>query len=362
MKRLSFPSILPVQSKHAQVACFSATASQIAMIARIDRAGRNEDGVLSGFQRPQIASHIREIGEYLERPDAMLANPIILGFVSNAKITKSGNGTGVLSIDTSKGVPGWVVDGQQRFSALVESSRSDFQVPVSAFICKSEEELRRQFILINSTKPLSKGLIYEILTDVKDGMPRRHASRREAAQVTEVLNFRRGSPLYGMIKMGTSPGGMIQDTAMHRVINTSLSDGALRLYRGDEALLKSRGADLISEFFHAVKHVYVDAWKDHVPSTSRLLHGAGITALGYVMEYIHAATGATTRDEFVGPLVAIKPACAWTEGEWVFGNERRRWNSLQNLSVDYKLLSFHLVGEVKKALAKRVGGRRRVRG
>ncbi|MGY3228912.1 DGQHR domain-containing protein [Luteibacter sp. HA06] len=360
MKRLSFPSVIPTQSTSAQVACFVATASQIATFARIDRAGRNEDGLLSGFQRPQIATHIREIGDYLERSDAMLANPIIVGFVSHAKIARNKDGTGTLQVDLSAGAPGWIVDGQQRYSALMESSRGDFEVPVSAFICDSEEELRRQFILVNSTKPLSKGLIYELLPDI-NGLPKRYASRSEASAIAQKLNFKRGSSLAGMIKMGTNPDGIIQDTVIQKMLMTSLTDGALRLYRGDQKLLLTKGVDLISEFFHAVKFVYADAWTNHTPKTSRLIHGTGITALGYAMEYIHAATGATTRDEFIETLKAIRPACAWTDGEWTFGTEKRRWNSLQNLSADTKLLSFHIVHEIKKALAARAKGKGRVR-
>ena len=59
----------------------------------------------------------------------------------------------------------------------------------------------------------------------------------------------------------------------------SLSDGALRLYGGDSKLLHTKGVDLISEFFHAVKHVFHDAWNDHTPKTSRLVHGVGIISM-----------------------------------------------------------------------------------
>src|SRR3546814_3294773 len=62
--------------------------------------------------------------------------------------------------------------------------------------------------------------------------------------------------------------------------------------------------------------------------------------MGFVMEYLHSATGATKREQFIEPLTALRPATSWTEGEWELGTERRRWNSLQNLSADWKLLSF----------------------
>src|SRR3546814_6990380 len=110
----------------------------------------------------------------------------------SSDVCSSDLGTRELTVDISKGAPGWIVDGQQRFSALMEIGRRDFQVPVSAFICNTEEELRRQFILINNTKPLPKGLIYELLPKV-GGLPFRYESRAEAARLLETLHYKKGS-------------------------------------------------------------------------------------------------------------------------------------------------------------------------
>lgn len=347
--RLKFPALAPVQSRAAKVAFFVTTAADIARIARIDRLSRTKEGQPSGFQRPQIASHIREIGDYLARKDAILANPIVVGFVDGASIRKTKAGIHELVVDITNGAPGWIVDGQQRFSALMEIGHHEFQVPVSAFICETEEELRRQFILINNTKPLPKGLIYELLPNVS-GLPYRYESRAEAARMIESLNYKRGSSLRGMIYGQTNPHGVIRDTLLQRMLMNSLSDGALRLYRENPKLLHSKGVDLISEYFYAVRHVFHDAWDDHTPKTSRLVHGVGITAMGFVMEYIHSAIGATRREDFIAPLTALRSATAWTEGEWELGTERRRWNSLQNVSADWKLLSFYLVQQARDAI------------
>jgi DGQHR domain-containing protein len=359
MTRLNFQALVPKQAKSAKVAFFVTTADQIARIARIDRLSRTADGMPSGFQRPQIAGHIREIGDYLQREDAILANPIVLGFVQGASIKRVAGGHEVV-VDISKGPPGLVVDGQQRFSALMEIGRKGFEVPVSVFVCESEEELRRQFILINNTKPLSKGLIYELLPNVS-GLPHRFESRSEAAALVEALNYRRGSALRGLIHGQTNPHGVIRDTVVQRILMNSLSDGALRLYRSDARLLNSRGVELVSEFFHAVKHVFHDAWDGHTPKSSRLLHGVGMTAMGFVMEYIHASTGATRREQFIAPLTELRVATAWTDGEWELGTERRRWNGLQYVSADWKLLSFYLVRQVQQALEGPLSANNRVR-
>jgi len=349
---LRFDALVPEQSKRLKVFTFVSKASEIAEIARIERAGRDGRGALQGFQRPQIANHIREIRDYLEKPTAILPNAIIVAFTDMARLQPAKGVEGrlwQLSIDTSDGPPGWIVDGQQRFTALSEMEGRDFEVLVSGFLCKTEEELQKQFILINNTRPLPKALVYELLPQVDD-LPERMSNRSQAAIVTEALNYRAGSSLKGLIKQQTNPKGIIRDTVLQRVIMNSLSDGALRLYADDNKLLLNKGVTMMSEFFHAVQHVFADDWIGQTPKTSRLVHGAGIIALGYVMDYLNSVTGATTRDEFVQGLRLLKSKTAWSSGEWDFGDERRRWNGLQNVPADIRQLSMYLVQILKRRL------------
>jgi hypothetical protein len=177
------------------------------------------------------------------------------------------------------------------------------------------------------------------------------SSRSQAALVTEALNYRSGSSLKGLIKQQTNPKGVIRDTVLQRVIMNSLSDGALRLYAGEDTLLLDKGVALISEFYHAVQHVFAEDWVGQTPKSSRLIHGTGIIALGYVMDFLNSVRGASTRDEFVGGLRLLKGKTAWSTGEWEFGSERRRWNGLQNVPADVRQLSLHLVQVLKRRLA-----------
>src|SRR6185312_15635783 len=149
---------------------FVAKAAEIARIARIERAGRDDDGMLQGFQRPQIAGHIREIRDYLEKPNSILPNAIVVAFLGAARLEPGKHGGRVqeLVVDISDGPPGWIVDGQQRFTALSELRGREFEVLVSGFLCKTEEELQKQFILVNNTRPLPKALVYELLPKVGD--------------------------------------------------------------------------------------------------------------------------------------------------------------------------------------------------
>lgn len=352
---LHYDVIVPRQSAETPVFTFAAKASDIARIARIERAGRTEEGTLEGFQRPQIASHIREIRDYLEKPSAILPNPIVVAFTGAATLepllplNDSNTRIWRLTIDVSNGPPGWIVDGQQRFTALSELRERDFEILVSGFVCTSVEELQKQFILINNTRPLPKALVYELLPQVSD-LPYRMSNRSQAALLTEALNYREKSSLKGLIQQQTNPKGIIRDTVLQRFIMNSLTNGLLGLYADDNQLLLEKGSKLVSEFFHAVQHVFKDDWEGKTSKTSRLVHGAGIISLGYVMETLNVMTGAEDREAFARGLMHLKGRTAWTSGEWVFGDERRRWNGIQVIPADIRQLSLYLVGQVKQAL------------
>lgn len=337
------------QSNEHQVLSFAASAADVLRFASIDRIGRDAQGELSGFQRPQVAAHIREIRDYLEKPNAVLPNPIVVAFTDRVETEDLGEGLVRLSIDMSSGVPGLVVDGQQRLSALAELDR-DFQVFVSALVCRDEAELRRQFVLINNSKPLPKSLIYELLPTVDD-LPPRLSRRSTAADITARLNFEK-TALEGRIKQHTQPDGMIVDTVMQKVIMESLTNGVMRdLIREPKGV--SKCVRIVSNFFEAVKGTFFEDWHGHKPSSSRLLHGAGVQAMGDVMEVLAQRVGARSVEEFRDGIACLKGKTAWTSGEWNFSGETRRWNSLQNVNRDVALLKHYLVAIVKADLRSR---------
>lgn len=345
MMQFTYNAIVPRQSTKYPVFSFCATVADIFRFAEIDRIGRREDGSLFGFQRPQVAAHIQEIRDYLSQDDAVLPNSIVVAFTRGITVTRDGE-IAKVEIDGDNGPVGLVVDGQQRLSALDGLRNKDFEVFVSGIVVEAEEELRKQFILINNTRPLPKSLIYELLPTVV-GLPDRLSARTQAATLVERLNYDEASSLHGQIKQHTNPQGVLQDTVMQKLIMGSLSDGALReLSRGPDG--HERSFQLISNFFDAVQSVFDDDWAGHKPRTSRLVHGVGIVALGYVMEYLHAAYGAVSAEDFRPPLERLKQVTAWTEGVWDFGpGNQRPWNGLQFVPRDYMELSQFLLGRLK---------------
>lgn len=344
---MRYKVLLPRQSDQMDVFSFTASAGDIQRFARIDRIGRDQNGRLTGFQRPKIANHIREIRSYLESPDAILPNPIVVAFTDGVDLQVYKDGTGLLEVDVSQGPKGWIVDGQQRFMALSEIPDKSFEVFVSGFICRSEEELHRQFILINNTRPLPKSLIYELLPSIKE-LPDRMGYRSIAASLVELLNYREESSLKGQIHQHTNPYGVLSDTAFQKVIMNSLSDGTLRVYYQNEDFAE-KSFGLLSNFFQAVQRVFKEEWDGHKPQTSRLVHGAGIVSMGYVMETARALTGSSVSQDFEPTLACLKGRTAWSSGVWDFGDgDFRKWNSVQNVPGDIRKLSEYLVRELKR--------------
>ena len=202
-----FKAIRARQAADHDVFVFAAKPSDVLSFSEIERVGRSDDGQLKGFQRHQIASHIKEIRDYLARDDALLPNAVILAFIDGVKIKELGHGIVDVEIDARNGKPGFVVDGQQRLSALSGLQKPGFEVFVSALICKDYNELRQQFVLINNTRPLPKTLIYELLPTV-EGLPARFTARKFAARIVDRLNCTSGTSLFGEVRQHTNPKGM----------------------------------------------------------------------------------------------------------------------------------------------------------
>jgi len=330
--------------------CFAAYPHEILQFADIDRVGRDSDGHLRGFQRPQIASHIHDIRDYLKRAEAVLPNPLVIAFIGGISVADRGDGTVDIRVDVGDTKPGLVVDGQQRLTALAGLDRKNFQVFVSALICRDYEELRQQFVLINNTRPLPKALIYELLPSTP-GLPEKFTARAFAAKVVEILNYDEDykEVLKGKIKQHTNPTGVIGDSAIQKVVMNSATDGVIRtlLNEPDYAV---QTASLINRFFTAVARVFPEAWNGHKPSTSRLIHGAGIVAMGFVMEYIATKYNGHSVETFIKGLdpLARPGVTAWTSGNWEFSeSDRRPWNRVQNVPQDIMILASYLVRRLK---------------
>lgn len=349
MKTYRYRAIRARQAPDHDVFVFAANPHHVLEFAEIERIGRKDDGQLKGFQRHQIASHIREIRDYLVRDDALLPNAVIIAFVEGVNVREIADGVLEVEIEADANRrPGFVVDGQQRLTALSGIQKPGFEVFVSALICKDYNELRQQFVLINNTRPLPKTLIYELLPTVT-GLPERFTARKFSALIVDQLNFQ-SRHLKGEIRQHTNPTGVLSDTAMQKLIMNSASDGAIReLIQYEDRV--DRATRLVDEFFGAVREVFGPEWTGMSPRVSRLRHGAGLVAMGFVMDLLYSSDGATTSEEFELGLQLLKPHTAWTSGQWrLSDSDVRPWNGIQNTPSDIDLLTRYLVGSLKRAM------------
>src|SRR5439155_1899061 len=179
---------------------------------------------LIGYQRPEVLSHISEIRRYIESENPLIPNAIVIAFDTSVRFEPQEGtdcaysrwGTLVIPLtenDTDE-KPGLIVDGQQRSAAIRDAQIGQFPICATAFIAESEIEQREQFILVNSTKPLPKGLIYELLPDIEAQLPTLLQRRKFPARLLATLNSDTDSPLKGKIRTPTTPDGVIQDNSI----------------------------------------------------------------------------------------------------------------------------------------------------
>jgi DGQHR domain-containing protein len=364
---LSLPALEVRQGKR-RLYQFAVDGKRLADITTVSRIHRDDEGQIGGYQRPEVVRHVRAIRDYLESPSALMPNAIVIAFDSRVRFDPvpgvkptAGSAAGSIVIPTPKpgspntAYPGWVVDGQQRVAALRDAQLDSFPVPVVAFITDDLREQRAQFILVNNTKPLPKGLIHELLPDTDGHLPVTLLRKRYPSKLLSLLNLLPDSPMEQAIRTPTMPDGRIRDNSVLKMIENSITDGALYRYRdpqtgeGDtSSMLK-----VLWNFWAAVAETWPEAWA-LPPRKSRLTHGVGIVALGYVMDEIteRCAVGSEVpaSETYAENLQSLVEICAWTRGQWDFGlREHRPWNELQVTPKDILKLADLLLRTYRNA-------------
>ncbi len=334
----------------------------VTRIAGISRLERNEDDTLRGFQRKEIRAHVRSIIHYLNQGNVLFPNAITLAFSSEVKFIGSRGPTPQGLTDVSKAgllkIPlsdsgqrvGWIVDGQQRSLALADSNNEKLPVPVVAFVSDDLQVQREQFILMNKARPLPTRLINELLPETGSVLlPRELATRRIPSELCSLLNRDPKSPFHGLIKRLSSTdkgAAVITDSALIKMVRNSINSplGALAPFKAagdDSADLPGMYKTLLT-FWSAVRDVFPDAWG--LPTTqSRLMHSAGIEAMGILMDRMYARhAGKSDEGNLVkADLQKLAPACCWTDGTWeTIGLD---WNEIQNTPKHIRALSDTLV-------------------
>ena len=132
------------------------------------------------------------------------------------------------------------------------------------------------------------------------------------------------------------------------MLDNSIIEGYLYNYRdpSDGSGDIQEMAKVVNAFWSAASLVFPSGWHS-VPRHSRLVHGVGIVAMGFVMDAMADRLHGRHRldvNSFVGELSKIADDCHWTSGDWQLGTGiTRRWNDLQNTTRDIQILTNHLL-------------------
>jgi DGQHR domain-containing protein len=343
---------------------FSLSGSDIIQIADISRISRDDHGKLLGYQRAEVRRHIEEITEYLNSDEVVFPNSIILALGSNVRFIRSRGpdtndgcavaGTLEIPVPSPKAAkPAWIVDGQQRVMALSKSDRPDLPVPVNAFVADEIALQRDQFLRVNNSRPLPRGLITELLPEVSTNLPPRMAARRIPSAICDWLNQDPKSPFHKMIRRPSQSKAeqkkaVITDTSLIKALEESLGtpNGCLYPYRnvatGETDF--DQITQLLMTYWTAVKETFPSAW-GRKPDKSRLMHGAGLRAMGRLMDKIMPTIkprGAEGVLKAKRELKLIEPICRWTSGEWETMSGLK-WNEVQNVPRHIQTLSWILI-------------------
>lgn len=350
------------QGEGLDVYAFFIKGGDIVRVADISRIERDAADELKGFQRPEIRQHVKGIVDYLNQGDVLFPNAIILALAPDVKFAASRgskpagdtrvseSGTLTLPIYAEGQRVAWIVDGQQRSIALSQAQHKDLAVPVIGFVSDRLSVQREQFILVNKAKPLPTRLINELLPETATFvLPRDLVARKVPAELVSTLNQDPASPFFRLVKRASDRGAseaVVTDTALLSLIKSSLSNplGALAPFK---SVGREGGGDvagmyrILTTYWSAVKAVFPDAWgKD--PKQSRLMHSAGLMAMGLLMDAIYARLPPNSEVAAVQrELEKVAPSCRWTKGTWeTLG---LAWNELQNIPPHVKKLQDTLV-------------------
>jgi DGQHR domain-containing protein len=343
---------------------YGADINRMADISRI----RRDDNELKGFQRREIREHVKEITAFLDSGPVLFPNAIILALspeveFASARGRTPGNmcevgdaGTLSIPIYPEGRRAAWIVDGQQRSLALGGAKDSTIAVPVIGFVSDALSIQREQFILVNKARPLPTRLINELLPEVSVLLPRDLAARQLPSALCEALNVDPASPFFGLIKRESDVkdrAGVVTDNALIETMKASLKTpaGALGQFKhngdgNDTAAMY----DALLLYWSAVRDIFPDAW-GKPPTESRLMHSAGIRAMGALMDTImlRADVALDKASAVRATLSRLAPQCCWTRGTWE--GIGLAWNEVQSTPQHIMKLTDHLM-HVERDLAR----------
>jgi DGQHR domain-containing protein len=360
-----------VQTDGHPLYLFTLTAAEVLQVADVSRVSRDEAGTLIGYQRPEVKSHVQDIVDYLASDPVIFPNAIIMALSSavefvgsrGRKVTDGLATGGTLELPRPRPgqpKPAWIVDGQQRALALSRAERKDLPVPITAFVADTVSLQRDQFLRVNNTRPLPRSLVTELLPEVDSPLPTHLSVRKAPSFLCDRLNNDPDSPFHQMIRRAsTSKTGasqaVIADNSVVRMLQESYTQPGGSLYPYRNLTTGDTDVDGIHHalcvYWSAVRDAFPDAWGKPAEQ-SRLMHGAGIRAMGRLMDRVLDAIDVEQADaaaEIRKHLDLVAPYCRWTSGTWE--ESGLRWDAVENTHSHIQKLSNYLIRIYRSARA-----------
>src|SRR5208337_2781698 len=109
--------------------------------------------------------------------------------------------------------------------------RRDMPIPVNAFVADEIDLQRDQFLRVNNTKPLPRGLITELLPEVSLPLPANLTARKIPSSLCDLLNRDPVSPFFGLIYRASSTPqertkAAVADTSVVKMLQESFSSAS----------------------------------------------------------------------------------------------------------------------------------------
>ncbi len=277
----------------------SATLKRISYA--LPRTSDNPDEI----QRIKIAARCKEIGEYVQKPDSVLPNSIVVNLTQAVKVEATARPKSATIVFPSEdGRYAYLLDGQHRVGGFEYSDGVEFDLPIVALHKAPDDIAGKIFADINSKQEkVSDVHLLDLYYKIK-ALPQEDAA---AMDVVELLNRDDDSPLKDRVQTVVGQKG--------RWIKNRFLKMILQPYTGKGGILSQKTsaqqAKIFKSYLTAVEETLPDAWgsKRHVLSKAMGLEIIFAVFKDVVMRCQAYEGGQLTADAFknqIKPLVGAQ--------------------------------------------------------